>query len=289
MSICFSAEKKIFRDFRFSFPRKSSFPRRIPGSAEGTPCLYHACAKEDGGLAGGSAVKCRKAMFAYVAKRKSSSRTLYTCWKKKKKKEILILKVWFYGNSVKLRQSPTHDSINARFCWQTRIRSRVISILSAPPTDCLKNKVCLWICFPQKKIFPRFSIFIFARILVSATNSRLWIICIMRVQKKMAAWRAKCRKMPESDICLCRKAKVVESHIVYILKWSKKKEKEKKKKEILILKVWFYGNSVKLRQSPTHVSISMQRLGPKLPCFNCVFNYFRQKKPLPIDITHSLL
>ena len=28
--------------------------------------------------------------------------------KKKKKKEILILKVWFYGNSVKLRQSPTH-------------------------------------------------------------------------------------------------------------------------------------------------------------------------------------
>ena len=79
MSICFSAEKKNFRDFRFSFPRKSSFPRRIPGSAEGTPCLYHACAKEDGGLAGGSAVKCRKAIFAYVAKRKSSSRTLYTC------------------------------------------------------------------------------------------------------------------------------------------------------------------------------------------------------------------
>ena len=28
--------------------------------------------------------------------------------KKKKKKEILILKVWFYGNSVKLRQSPAH-------------------------------------------------------------------------------------------------------------------------------------------------------------------------------------
>ena len=39
-------------------------------------------------------------------------------------------------------------------------------------------------------------------------------VCIMRVQKKMAAWRAQCRKMPESDICVCRKAKVVESHIV---------------------------------------------------------------------------
>ena len=30
-------------------------------------------------------------------------------FKKKKKKEILILKVWFYGNSVKLRQSPSHE------------------------------------------------------------------------------------------------------------------------------------------------------------------------------------
>ena len=112
--IVFLRKKIFFRDFRFSFKRESSFPQRIPGSAEGTPCLYHACAKEDGGLAGGSAVKCRKAIFAYVAKRKSSSRTLYTCWNrvkkknKKKTKEILILKVWFYGNSVKLRQSPTH-------------------------------------------------------------------------------------------------------------------------------------------------------------------------------------
>ena len=43
-------------------------------------------------------------------------------------------------------------------------------------------------------------------------------VCIMRVQKKMAAWRVKCRKMLESDICVCRKAKVVESHIVYMLK-----------------------------------------------------------------------
>ena len=59
--------------------------------AEGTPCLYHACSKEDGGLAVGSAVKCRKAIFAYVAKRKSSSCTWYVCWnrvKKKKKKKI---------------------------------------------------------------------------------------------------------------------------------------------------------------------------------------------------------
>ena len=59
--------------------------------AEGTLCLYHVCSKEDGGLAVGSAVKCRKAIFAYVAQRKSSSCTLYVCWnraKKKKKKKI---------------------------------------------------------------------------------------------------------------------------------------------------------------------------------------------------------
>ena len=31
--------------------------------------------------------------------------------KKEKKKEILILKVWFYGNSVKLWQSPTHECV----------------------------------------------------------------------------------------------------------------------------------------------------------------------------------
>ena len=54
-------------------------------------------------------------------------------------------------------------------------------------------------------------------------------VCIMRVQKKMAVklkelkrrWRLgdrKCRKMPESDICVCRKAKVVELHIVCMLK-----------------------------------------------------------------------
>ena len=32
--------------------------------------------------------------------------------KRTKKEEILILKIWFYGNSVKLRQSPTHDLLN---------------------------------------------------------------------------------------------------------------------------------------------------------------------------------
>ena len=31
--------------------------------------------------------------------------------KKKKRKKFLILKVWFYENSVKLRQSPTHASM----------------------------------------------------------------------------------------------------------------------------------------------------------------------------------
>ena len=43
-------------------------------------------------------------------------------------------------------------------------------------------------------------------------------VCIMCVQKKMAAWRSKCRKVPESNICVCRKAKVVELHIVCMLK-----------------------------------------------------------------------
>ena len=46
------------------------------------------------------------------------------------------------------------------------------------------------------------------------------------------------------------------AHCMYVeiefKKKERKKERKKKKKEILILKVWFYGNSVKLRQSPTH-------------------------------------
>ena len=31
---------------------------------------------------------------------------------KKKRKKFLILKVWFYENSVKFRQSPTHEREN---------------------------------------------------------------------------------------------------------------------------------------------------------------------------------
>ena len=93
--------------------------------------------------------------------------------------------------------STNDNSINARFCWQTRIRSRVISILSATPTDCLKNKVCLWFVFCGKKIFPQFSIFIFARILVSATNSRLWMFvsCVCKRRWRLGGWSAvKCQK-----------------------------------------------------------------------------------------------
>ena len=65
-------------------------------------------------------------------------------------------------------------------------------------------------------------------------------------------WRLggrKCRKMPENDICICRKAK--SSSCTLYTCWNR--VKKKKKKEILILKVWFYGNSVKLLQSPSHV------------------------------------
>ena len=53
--------------------------KKMAAELKEPPCLYHACSKEDGGLAVGSAVKCRKAIFTYVAKRKSSSCTLYVC------------------------------------------------------------------------------------------------------------------------------------------------------------------------------------------------------------------
>ena len=47
------------------------------------------------------------------------------------------------------------------------------------------------------------------------------------------------------------------AHCMYVeIEVKKKKKEEKKKKEIFILKVWFYGNSVKLRQSPTHVNMN---------------------------------
>ena len=80
----FSAEKKIFRDFRFSFLRESSFPRRA--------LMFVSCVrKRRWRLGGRSAVKYRKAIFTYVAKRKSSSRTLYTCWNRVKNKNKKIV------------------------------------------------------------------------------------------------------------------------------------------------------------------------------------------------------
>ena len=74
----------------------------------------------------------------------------------------------------------------------------------------------------------------------------LHVSCVFKRRWRLGG--RKCRKMPESDICVCRKAKVVELHIVCMLKLSFKK----KRKKFLILKVWFYENSVKLRQSSTH-------------------------------------
>ena len=78
-------------------------------------------------------------------------------------------------------------------------------------------------------------------------RNSMFVSCVFKRRWQLGG--RKCCKMPESDICLCRKAKVVELHIVCMLEQSYKK---KKKKKNLILKVWFYGNSVKLRQSPTH-------------------------------------
>ena len=114
--------------------------------------------------------------------------------------------------------STNDNSINARFCWQTRIRSRVISILSATPTDCLKKQSMLVNLFSAEKIFSAIFDFHFRENPRFRDEFQALIVCIMRVQKKMAAWLAKCCKMPESDICVCRKAKVVESQNVYMLK-----------------------------------------------------------------------
>ena len=139
--------------------------------------------------------------------------------------------------------STNDNSINARFCWQTRIRSRVISILSATPTDCLKNKVCLWICFPRKKFFsaifdfhfcenPRFRDEFQALMFVSCVCKRRWRLggrSAVKCRKAIFAYVAK-RKSSSRTLYTCS-------------------NRERKKKT---LKVWFYGNSVKLRQSPTH-------------------------------------
>ena len=91
-----------------------------------------------------------------------------------------------------------------------------------------------------------------SRGLLSWRNS-MFVSCVFKRRWQLGG--RKCRKMPESDICVCRKAKVVELHIVCMLKRSLKK---KKKKKFLILKVWFYENSVKLRQSPTHATATVR-------------------------------
>ena len=123
-----------------------------------------------------------------------------------------------------------------------------------------EKKACLSICFPRKKNFFRDFRFSFPRessFPRRIPGSELFVSCVCKRRWRLG--RRKCRKMPESDISVCRKAKVVESHIVYMLKWSKKNKN--KKKEILISKVWFYGNSVKLRQSPTH---AYAKISPKM-------------------------
>ena len=61
----------------------------------------------------------------------------------------------------------------------------------------IRKKVCLLIFFPHGKyIFPRFSIFISARILVSAMNSRLWWLWQWR------AWLMKREAKKEASLCL---------------------------------------------------------------------------------------
>ena len=143
-----------------------------------------------------------------------------------------------------MQRSTNDNSINARFCWQTRIRSRVISILSATPTDCLKNKVCLWICFHFCEN-PCFR---------DEFHALMFVSCVCKGRWRLGGRSAvKCRKA----IFVYVAKRKSSSRALYTC-WNrvkKKKVKKKKKKEILILNVWFYGNSVKLRQSPTHVSL----------------------------------
>ena len=146
------------------------------------------------------------------------------------------------------------NSINARFCWQTRIHSRVISILSATPTDCLKKQSMLVNLFSaEKKKKIRHFRFSFSRessfprripgseLFVSCVCKRRWRLggrSAVKCRKAIFAYVAK-RKSSSRTLCTC---------------WNRIIKKNLKKKEILILKVWFYGNSVKLRQSPTHVN-----------------------------------
>ena len=116
--------------------------------------------------------------------------------------------------------STNDNSINARFCRQTRIRSRVISMLSATPTDCLKNKVCLWICFPRKKNFSAIFDFHFCKnhrfrdefqalmfvLFVSCVCKRIWRRggwSAVKSRKSIFAYVAK-RKSSSRTLYTCR-------------------------------------------------------------------------------------
>ena len=106
----------------------------------GVHCLYHACSKEDGGLAVGSAVKCRKAIFAYVAKRKSSSCTLYVCWNRVKKKfffdfESLVLRKF---RKITAISHPCNHLHVIDWCWKLMLRPITSSNMS--PCDRLMLK-----------------------------------------------------------------------------------------------------------------------------------------------------
>ena len=62
-----------------------------------------------------------------------------------------------HGNSLKYANVHDDNSINAHFCWQTRICSRRdFHKLTFCYTDGLfqKKKACLSICFLRKKFFP---------------------------------------------------------------------------------------------------------------------------------------
>ena len=72
--------------------------------------------------------------------------------------------------------STNDNSINARFCWQTHIHSRRDFHTFCYTDGLFKKSMLVNLFFCGKKIFPRFSIFFSARILISATNSRLWNI-----------------------------------------------------------------------------------------------------------------
>ena len=83
--------------------------------------------------------------------------------------------VYFHhGNSLIYAKCPrTITPSTLDFADKLALVHGTISILSATPMDCSKSML-VNLFFREKKCFPRLSIFISARILVSATNSRLW-------------------------------------------------------------------------------------------------------------------